>query len=101
MKLVVIMGIEEHAKKLRTLLAEKEVLVFSELEMKGFRRFPKLDSRDEWFTHGGNGTYSHLLFTVTESEKARELLEAIRETSASGPETNPIHAFVANVEEFI
>lgn len=101
MKLIVIMSIEEHAERLRKLLTENRVLVFSELTMKGFKRFPAPDSRDDWFTRGRSETYSHLVFTVTEKKRADELMDVIRKESASDQSSNPIHAFVANVEEFI
>ena len=101
MKLVVIMSIQESTNMLRKLLTENNVLVFSELEMKGFKRFPMPDKRDNWFAHDQNETYSHLVFTVVESEKADELIEAIRRQLQGVDNLNPVHAFVTNVEQFL
>ncbi len=101
MKMVVLMSIEEAAETLRRLLTATGVMVYSELEMKGFRRVGGADERGNWFAHGPHATYSHLVFTVVTEEKAAELLAAVRQESARESNGSPIHGLVVNVEQFI
>ncbi len=101
MKMVVLMSIEEEAERLRRLLTQAGVLVYSEMEMKGFRRVGAADERQNWFVHGQHPTYSHLVFTVVQKEKAAQLVDAIRRESEQQETPSPVHALVVNVEEFI
>ena len=101
MKLLVVMSIEEHSEEIRKLLFDHDVIVFSETDIRGFKRLPGQAEPSNWFAHRDLRQYSHLFFSVVQEGKAQTAMDAITAFSKERRLTNPIHAFRLNVEQFI
>lgn len=101
MKLLVVMSIEEHSPEIRKLLFEHDVIVFSETDIRGFKRAERSPEATNWFAHGDLRNYSHLFFTVVPEARAKDAMDAIAAYSRERGLMNPIHAFRLNVEQFI
>lgn len=101
MKLLVIMSIEEHAAEIKRLLFEHGVVVFSETDIRGYRRLSGQAEPSNWFAHRDLQLYSHLFFSVVPEGRAQGAMDAIAAYSKERGLTNPVHAFRVNVEQFI
>jgi hypothetical protein len=101
MKLIVVMGIEEHTEKLRHIFKEQKVPVHSELPIEGFKHQDAYDEAGNWFAVHHPSIYSQLLFAFVADDKATELMNGIRLFCDAEKLPNPIHAFQLDVEQYI
>jgi hypothetical protein len=99
MKLIVVMGIEEHKEKLRKIFRDQKVPVHSELPILGFTHQDAYDEAGNWFSVHHPLVDSQLLFTFVDDSKADELMSGIRALCANEHLPNPIRAFQLNVEQ--
>jgi|WetSurMetagenome_2_1015567.scaffolds.fasta_scaffold1355661_2 hypothetical protein len=101
MKIIAVMGIEEHMPAIRKLLTTRGVAVFSEMDMTGMKYPQQLDERQNWFSHDENAVSSHLFFAIVDEQRADAVMTAVSDYSKSSRLENPIHAFILDVEKFI
>ena len=100
MKLVGIMSLKEHRRKVREVLKNQGVQIFSETDILGHTT--ETLARIGWFaTPQQTPEYSTLCFAIVPDENAAPILDAI---AALGPEDDsghPIRAFMVPVERMI
>jgi hypothetical protein len=101
MKLIVVMGIEEDADRLRQLFRDYNVPVYSESPIRGFKHQGTQDEAGNWFAVQHPSIYSQLLFTFVEDQKAEEVMTGIRTHRARDKSANPIRAFQLSVEDHV
>jgi hypothetical protein len=99
MKLIVVMGIEEHREKLRQIFRDQKVPVHSELPIQGFTHQDAFDEAGNWFAVHHPAIDSQLFFTFVDDSKADALMNGIRAWCANEQLPNPIRAFQMNVEQ--
>ena len=99
MKLVVVMGIQQHKEILRKIFRDNKVPVFSEMPTQGYKHQDTYDEAGNWFAVHHPAIDSQLFFTFVEDAKADELMSGIQAWCAQEKLPNPIHAFQMNVEQ--
>lgn len=99
MKLIVVMGIEEHKEKLRQLFRDQRVAVHSEMPIQGLTHQDAFDEAGNWFAVHHPPIDSQLFFTFVEDNKADELMDAIRAWCVNEQLPNRIRAFQMNVDQ--
>lgn len=99
MKLIVVMGIEEHKEKVRQIFRDHKVPVHSEMPIQGFTHQDAIDEAGNWFAVHHPAIDSQLFFTFVEDVKADELMNGIRAWCADEQLPNRIRAFLLNVEQ--
>ena len=99
MKLVVILCIEEHTPEVRKIFKEQKVPIYSKTEAKGYKNREFLPDASNWFSHGGNGTFSEVFFSFIPVEMSNNLMDAVEHFNQEHPDaTNyPLHAFELDV----
>ena len=101
MKLVVALGIEEHAAHIRNIFREHQVLIYSEAPIGGVKPRPEATDPGNWFASRPDGIFSHILFAFVEDSAAGRLLDAVHAWNERERPTNPVHAFVLGVERSV
>ncbi len=99
MKLIMVMGIEEHRERLRKIFRDHKVPVHSETPIQGYKHQDAYDESGNWFAVHHPAIDSQLLFAFVEDAKADELMNGIRAFCADEQLPNPIRAFQMNVEQ--
>ncbi len=99
MKLIVVMGIEEHQEKLRHIFRDHKVPVHSEIPIQGFTHQDAFDEAGNWFAVHHPAIDSQLFFAFVEDGRADELMNGIRAYCADEKLPNRIRAFQMNVEQ--
>ena len=99
MKLIVILCIEEHTPDVRKIFAEQKVPIYSKIESKGYKNREFLADKSNWFSHGGNGTFSEVFFSFVPAEISNNLLDAVEHYNQEHPNAKnyPLHAFELDV----
>jgi len=103
MKLLVILCLEEHKKEVRKLLSNQKILMYSEVDVQGYKNETQDADIDNWFVNNKVQRFSKLFFFIQIEEKVNNMLQAVKNYNEShvGIKNYPIHAYKLNVEETI
>lgn len=99
MKLLVITSIKEDLKTVSSIMEKAGILVFSVSEIIGHKTEHHDYLPDNWFGKNDEGTDSLFFFSFTEGEKARNVLQMIRDHNSASQSGFPIRSFILPVEE--
>jgi nitrogen regulatory protein PII len=99
MKLLVITSIKEDLKTVSSIMEKAGIPVFSVSEIIGHKTEHHDYLSDNWFGKNDEGTDSLFFFSYTESEKASNALQIIREYNEVNQSGFPIRVFISPVED--
>jgi len=99
MKLLVITSIKEDLTTVSSIMEKAGILVFSVSEIIGHKTEHHDYLPDNWFGKNDEGTDSLFFFSYTESEKAGNALQMIREHNEVNQPGFPIRGFISPVED--
>ena len=90
------------AMVLATQSINKDVPVYSETEMYGFRTEKHKPDIRTWFSQGDQGIYSTLFFSFQNEATVKSILEEVAKYNEEyeGDRDNPLHAYQVAVEDF-
>lgn len=100
-KWIVVMGVEEYRNSLNELFVKSGIVVFSEVQVKGYRFTQSQLENEEASTDQMDPTYSLVCFALTNEEQARVFMERIKQFNESHQRARALHAFQVNVEEMV
>jgi hypothetical protein len=101
MKLVALMGHEETRSKVRNLFKQHEVVMFSNVSIKGCNCEKKSFPQSWGPSSEMVGTYSSLCFAILEDAKAEAIMKHLEEHPIADDPAFPVKAFLMNIEKFI
>jgi len=101
MKLVAIMSLDTCRPDIHALLRDREVEVFSELDIEGYHQSPTAGASPAWFGGGAPATDSTLTWAFLEEPQAEVLLEAVADFNEDNDPERPVRAFALNVERSV
>lgn len=99
MKLLVITSIKEDLNTVSSIMQKAGIAVFSVSEIIGHKTEHHDYLPDNWFGKSDEGTDSLFFFSFTESVKAANALQMIREHNANNTSGFPIRGFISPVED--
>ncbi|WP_294345802.1 hypothetical protein [Prosthecochloris sp.] len=101
MKFLAIMGHEETRPQVRDLFKRFEVLMFSNMSIKGCYCDKGITDQAWWPADKGVGSYSSLCFAILEDEKALQIIEELESNPIAIEPGFPARAFLMNVEKMV
>ena len=99
MKLLIITSIKEDLKSVSSIMEKAGVPVFSVSEIVGHKTEHHDYLPDNWFGKNDEGTDSLFFFSITEKEKASDVLNLIRMHNLANNSAFPIRGFICPVED--
>ena len=100
-KWIVVMGVEEYRKSLNEIFLKSGIVVFSEVQVKGFRFTQNQLANENAPLNIMDPVYSVISFALTKAEHAKAFLEEIDRFNKSNERARPLHAFQVNVEAMV
>ena len=100
-KWIIVMGVEEYRDSLNEMFLKSGVVVFSEVQVKGFRFTQSQLENEEAPLNLMDPVYSVISFALTEEEHSESLLKQIKQFNNSHQRARPLHAFQVNVEAMV
>lgn len=103
MKLVAVMSLDTYRDDLHALLRDREVAVFSEIDIEGYHQVPseRTEATPAWFGKGTPPTDSTLTWAFLDDEQADALLEAVADFNERRDLERPVRAFEMDVERAV
>lgn len=101
MKLIAIMSLDAYRDDVHDLLREREIEVFSELDIEGYHQSSDAGAAPAWFGSGTPPTDSTLTWAFLEDAQARALLDAVADFNERRSLDRPVRAFEMNVERAV
>ena len=95
------MGVEEYRDSLNEMFLKSGIVVFSEVQVKGFRFTQSQLANDAAPLNLMDPVYSVISFALTQQEHAESLLKQIEQFNSSHQRARPLHAFQVNVEKMV
>lgn len=99
MKLLVITSIKEDLNTVSLIMQKAGIAVFSVSEIIGHKTEHHDYLPDNWFGKNDEGTDSLFFFSFTESDKAANALQMIKDHNAVNQSGFPIRGFISPVED--
>ena len=100
MKLIALLSLGHETKALSKLFDKVKLPVYSEMEIKGFRK-NTIEEAPAWFATKALPAFSNMHFVFIEDEQADQLMETIAAFNSAEAGNRPIHAFQMGVEKAI
>jgi len=101
MKFLAIMGHEETRPQVRDLFRRFQVLMFSNMSIKGCYCDKGITEQGWWPSDKGVGSYSSMCFAILEDEKADMIIGELEKNPIAIEPDFPARAFVMNVEKMV
>ncbi|MBL6955291.1 MAG: hypothetical protein OQK67_01680 [Chlorobium sp.] len=101
MKYLAIMGHDDTRPKVRDLFRRFEVLMFSNMSIRGCSCDKGITAQASWPGDKGVGSYSSLCFAILEDEKAVQIIEELEKNPIANDPDFPARAFLMNVEKMV
>jgi len=101
MKYLAIMGHEETRPQVRDLFRKFEVLMFSNMSIKGCYCDKGVSGQVQWPVDKGVGSYSSMCFAILDDEKAEQIMEELEKNPIANDPDFPARAFLMNVEKMV
>jgi len=101
MKLLIVLGMQEHQANLKKMFKETNTPIFSKLEVEGFKTGSKQVDLANWFGDSIDGDMSIMFFAFVPEKNANNIMEKVAEFNADEDRIAPLHAFQLPVEKFI
>ena len=100
-KWIVVMGIEEYRDELNEIFHRSGIVIFSEVQAKGYRFTQSQMTDDTIPVNLMDPVYSVVSFALTDSVQATTLMNEIESFNESNQRARPLHAFQVNVEKIV
>jgi hypothetical protein len=101
MKLIAIMSLDAYRDDVHRLLREREIEVFSELDIEGHHQSSAAGAAPAWFGGGTPPTDSTLTWAFLDDGQAETLLDAVAALNERRTLDRPVRAFEMNVERAV
>jgi hypothetical protein len=103
MKLVAVMSLDAYRDDLHRLFREREIEVFSEIDIEGYHHTQTAASGAllGWFGRAATPAYSTLTWAFLPDTQAATLLDAIADFNAARSLDNPVRAFQMPVDQAV
>ena len=101
MKLVAIMSLDAYRDDIHDLLRDREIEVFSELDIEGYHQSSAAGTAPAWFGGGAPPTDSTLTWAFLDDTQAGHLLDAIADFNERGDPERPVRAFQMSVDRAV
>lgn len=101
MKLIAIMSLDTYRSDVHALLREREIEVFSELNIEGYHQLSAKGAAPAWFGKETPPTESTLTWAFLDDEQADVLLEAVTDLNEQRDLERPVRAFAMDVERAV
>lgn len=101
MKLLIVLGMQEHQTELSKMFKESNTPIYSKLDVEGFKNGGKQVDMANWFGNSIDGDLSVMFFAFVPKQNAESILEKVIKFNANQNRISPIHAFQVPVEKFI
>lgn len=101
MKLVTIMSLNAYRDDIHALLREREIEVFSELDIEGYHQPLSAGASPAWFGGGPPPTDSILTWAFLEEAQAEVLMDAVADLNEHRDLERPVRAFQMDVDRAI
>ena len=101
MKLVAIMSLDAYRDDVHALLREREIEVFSELDIKGHHQSSAAGTAPAWFGGNAPSTDSTLTWAFLDDDQAGHLLDAIADFNEGRDLERPIRGFQLDVDRAV
>lgn len=101
MKLIAIMSLDAYRDDVHGLLRDREIEVFSELDIEGYHQSSEAGAAPAWFGGGTPPTDSTLTWAFLEDAQANALLDAVAAFNERRSLDRPVRAFEMNVERAV
>jgi hypothetical protein len=101
MKLVAIMSLDAYRDDLHTLLREREIEVFSELDIEGYHQSSAAGAAPAWFGGGTPSTDSTLTWAFLGEDQATMLMDAVADFNERRDLERPVRAFQMDVDRAV
>jgi len=101
MKLVAIMSLDAYRDELHGLLRDREIEVFSELDIEGHHQSSGAGAAPSWFGGRTPPTDSTLTWAFLDDAQAEALLDAVAALNERRDLDRPVRAFEMNVERAV
>jgi len=101
MKLLIVMGMQEHQAELSKMFKESNTPIYSKLDVEGCKTGSKQVDMANWFGDSINGDLSIMFFAFVPKQNADNILKKVTQFNADEDRIAPLHAFQLPVEKFI
>jgi hypothetical protein len=98
MKLVAIMSLDAYRGDVHALLREREIEVFSELDIAGYHQSSAAGAAPAWFGGGTPSTDSTLVWAFLGDDQAALLMDAVDAFNEKRDLERPVRAFQMTVD---
>jgi len=101
MKLLIVLGMQEHQADLNNMFKESNTPIYSKLDVEGFKTGSKQVDMANWFGDSIDGDLSIMFFAFVPKQNAENIMGKVKEFNADENRISPLHAFQLPVEKFI
>lgn len=101
MKLIAIMSLDAYRGDVHALLREREIEVFSELDIEGYHQSSSAGAAPAWFGGGTPPTDSTLTWAFLDEEQATMLMDAVADFNEQRDLERPVRAFQMDVDRAV
>jgi hypothetical protein len=101
MKLIAIMCLDAYRGDVHALLREREIEVFSELDIEGYHQSSAAGTAPAWFGGGTPSTDSTLVWAFLAEDQATILMDAVATFNDERDLERPVRAFQMDVDRAV
>lgn len=101
MKLLIVLGVEEHQTALSKIFKEANTPIYSKVDVEGFKTGSKQIDMSNWFGDSVDGDMSTMFFAFVPKQNVDSILEKVSEFNNNENRISPLRAFQLPVEKFI
>jgi hypothetical protein len=101
MKLIIVLGMQEHQTDLSKMFKDANTPIYSKVNVEGFKTGSKQVDLANWFGDSIDGDMSIMFFAFVPKQNAENIMKKVTEFNADENRISPLHAFQLPVEKFI
>lgn len=101
MKLVAVMSLDAYRDDLHRLYREREIEVYSEIDIRGYHHDQATGPSLGWFGRSASPAYSSLTWSFLPDAQAGALLDALADFNAEHDLKHPVRAFQMPVDQAV
>ena len=101
MKLIIVLGMVEHEKKIAKMFKESNIPIYSKVDIEGIKSGQKQIDLSNWFGSDEDADLSIMFFAFIANGNADALYQKVATFNADEDIMAPLHAFQLPVEKFI
>lgn len=101
MKLIIVLGMQEHQADLSKMFKEANTPIYSKMDVEGFKTGSKQVDMSNWFGDSVDGDMSIMFFAFVPENNAENIIEKVKAFNNNENRMAPLHAFQLPVEKFI